>query len=59
MAQSNDAIEARNKAIVEDRFAAWIADTGGPFDLLADDATWTIVGNSIASKPIPRVKFHA
>jgi uncharacterized protein len=26
------------------------AGTGSPFDLLADDATWTIVGHSVASR---------
>jgi uncharacterized protein len=31
-------------------FAAWAAGTGGPFDLLADDATWTIVGTSPVSR---------
>ena len=31
-------------------FDVWTAGTGGPFDLLADDATWTIVGNSPVSR---------
>lgn len=39
-----------NKAIVQRAFEAWAAGTGGPYDLLADDATWTITGNSLASK---------
>ena len=39
-----------NKAIIERAFAAWAAGTGGPYDLLADDAVWTITGNSLASK---------
>jgi ketosteroid isomerase-like protein len=42
--------EQRNKAIVRAAFDAWRAGTGGPFDLLAEDATWTIVGHSVASK---------
>ena len=42
--------ESRNKAIVEASFKAWSGATGGPFDLLTDDATWTIVGRSVASK---------
>jgi ketosteroid isomerase-like protein len=42
--------EQRNKAIVKQAFDAWRAGTGGPFDLLADDATWTIVGHSVAAK---------
>ena len=50
MAQSKDEIEARNKALVEDRFKAWRDGTGNPFELLASEATWTIVGRSAASK---------
>ena len=41
---------ARNKAIVEASLKAWADGTGSPYDLLADDATWTIVGRSAASK---------
>lgn len=48
MAQENR--EAANKALIEDKFAAWAAGIGSPFDLLADDAIWTITGNSAASK---------
>jgi ketosteroid isomerase-like protein len=40
----------KNKATIERAFAAWAAGTGGPFELLADDAVWTITGNSLASK---------
>ncbi|HTW35797.1 MAG TPA: nuclear transport factor 2 family protein [Rhizomicrobium sp.] len=43
-------VEARNKALVRDRFDAWARGDGGPFELLADDAVWTIEGNSAASK---------
>jgi uncharacterized protein len=50
MAQSKEEIEATNKAIVQASFDAWSAGTGSPFDLLADDATWTITGRSAASK---------
>ena len=42
--------ESRNKATVAQRFSAWRDGTGNPYDLLADDATWTIVGRSRASK---------
>jgi len=42
--------EAANKALVEDRFAAWASGTGSPYDLLADNATWTITGHSLASR---------
>jgi uncharacterized protein len=40
---------ARNKAIVEAGFKAWSDGTGSPFELLADDATWTIVGRSASA----------
>jgi len=50
-AQSNkDSTESRNKALVEAGFKAWSAGTGSPYELLADDATWTIVGRSAASR---------
>lgn len=42
--------ESRNKAIVEAGFKAWSNGTGSPYDLLADNARWTIVGRSVASK---------
>jgi len=51
-AQASDD-EASNKTIVQHAFDAWAAGTGGPYDLLADDATWTITGNSLASKTYP------
>jgi ketosteroid isomerase-like protein len=44
------ATEARNKTTVERSFDAWRDGTGSPYDLLAEDATWTIVGQSLASK---------
>ncbi|MEW5686532.1 MAG: nuclear transport factor 2 family protein [Pseudomonadota bacterium] len=34
-------------------FEAWRNGTGGPYDLLADDARWTITGNSLAAKTYP------
>jgi ketosteroid isomerase-like protein len=42
-----------NKALVQDRFDAWAAGTGSPFELLADDASWTITGNSDAAGTYP------
>ena len=39
----------QNITIVQERFDAWKAGTGGPFDLLADNASWTIEGNSAAA----------
>jgi uncharacterized protein len=42
--------KASNKATVLKAFDAWAAGTGSPYDLLADNVTWTITGNSAASK---------
>jgi len=42
--------ESRNKTTIERSFNAWRDGTGGPFDLLAENATWTIVGRSVVSK---------
>jgi ketosteroid isomerase-like protein len=44
------ATEARHKAIIERSFDAWRDGTGGPYDLLAEHATWTITGRSLAAK---------
>jgi hypothetical protein len=49
-AQAAGNTESRNKSIVEASFKAWSDGTGSPFDLLAEDASWTIVGHSVASK---------
>jgi ketosteroid isomerase-like protein len=57
MTESRDEIEARNKSLVEAKFAAWRAGTGSPFELLTDDATWTIVGRSVVSKTYSRDAF--
>jgi ketosteroid isomerase-like protein len=45
--------QAGNKRLVEAAMQAWGAGTGSPYDLLADDASWTIVGHSAASKTYP------
>lgn len=42
--------KSNNAALIQQAFNAWAEGTGGPYDLLADDATWTITGNSLASK---------
>lgn len=43
--------EARNEATVRAALQAWgEGRPGGPYDLLADDAQWTITGNSDASR---------
>jgi hypothetical protein len=49
-AASIGAVEARNRSLVETAFAAWRDGTGSPYDLLADDVSWTIVGRSDAAK---------
>jgi ketosteroid isomerase-like protein len=40
----------QNKILVQQAFEDWAAGTGSPYDLLADNVTWTITGNSLASK---------
>ena len=45
--------EEENKAIVQRAFDAWASGTGSPYDLLADNATWTITGTSLAAKTYP------
>jgi uncharacterized protein len=50
MEKAATAVEARNKELVRGRFDAWTDGTGSPFELLTDDASWTIEGNSVASK---------
>lgn len=52
-ARTPDSIEQRNKAAVAASFEAWRGGTGSPFDLLADDARWTIEGGSVAAKTYP------
>lgn len=44
---------ATNKALVEASFERWRAGTGSPFELLAEDADWTIVGSSPLSQTYP------
>ena len=53
MSTNSEETEARNKAIVLEKFEAWKAGTGSPYELLADDAQWTIVGHSLVSKTYP------
>jgi ketosteroid isomerase-like protein len=48
MAQDSS-IQERNKALVQASFDNWRSGTGGPFDLLAPNAAWTIVGSSPVS----------
>lgn len=43
-------VEAQNKAMVVAGFDAWKNGTGSPYEQLADNATWTIEGHSLASR---------
>jgi hypothetical protein len=52
-AQSGSSEEERNRMLIQRAFDAWRDGTGGPYDLLADDASWTITGNNIAAKTYP------
>lgn len=45
-----DEMEEKNKEIVREGFARWANGTGSFFDLLTDDAEWTITGRSPISK---------
>lgn len=51
-AQAAD-LEEANRAAIARSFEAWAAGTGSPYDLLADDAVWTITGNSAAAGTYP------
>lgn len=44
---------AQNKTAVAAKFDAWKVGTGNPFELLADEASWTIEGKSVASRTYP------
>jgi hypothetical protein len=48
-------VEDANKALVKAAFERWRTGTGGPFELLAPEARWTIVGSSPLSKTYPNV----
>jgi len=49
--------EALNKQAVQASFDRWRTQTGSPFELLAADAVWTIVGSSPLSKTYTRQEF--
>lgn len=51
--QSKTAAPSSNKSLVEASFQRWHAGTGSPFELLAPEADWTIVGSSPLSKTYP------
>jgi ketosteroid isomerase-like protein len=46
----DSATQERNKALVQTSIDNWVSGTGSPFDLLAQEAEWTIVGSSPLSK---------
>jgi uncharacterized protein len=50
-------IAALNKQAVQASFDRWRNHTGSPFELLAADAAWTIVGSSPLSKTYTRQEF--
>lgn len=45
--------EQTNRAAIARSFDAWVGGTGSPYDLLAEDASWTIPGSSAAAKTYP------
>jgi hypothetical protein len=49
-AVDTQAVEAQNRTAIEAGFTAWANGTGSPFELLADNATWTIMGRSTVAK---------
>jgi uncharacterized protein len=52
-AQSTQSHEQHNRELVAKGFEAWANGTGSPYDLLAENAEWTITGNSMAAKTYP------
>jgi ketosteroid isomerase-like protein len=50
MRPDEEDIESRNKEAIQASFNAWRAGTGRVFDLLAQDANWTIEGNTPVSR---------
>jgi ketosteroid isomerase-like protein len=50
-------VQATNKALVRAGFDRWANGSGSPFELLAPDAEWTIVGTSPLSKTYSRQQF--
>src|SRR5690348_15921737 len=45
-----NSLQESNKALVQAAFERWRDGTGSPFDLLNDDAEWTIMGSSPLSR---------
>ncbi len=53
MTATSPAAEDQNRRLVTDAFAKWGLGVGGPYDLLDDNVSWTIVGRSDASRTYP------
>jgi ketosteroid isomerase-like protein len=55
-----DDVQARNKQAIAAGFEAWRNGTGSVFDLLAPEASWTIVGNPfnarLSSRLVPTMR---
>lgn len=49
--------EEANRELIRRAFDRWAEGTGGVFELLAPDATWTIVGRSVAAGTYKRDEF--
>ena len=45
--------EDRNRALIQRGFDRWRDGTGSPYEILAEDAKWTIAGHSLAAKTYP------
>lgn len=52
-APTHDVQEGRNRNLIAQSFEAWRTRSGSPYDLLAENASWTITGNSTASRTYP------
>jgi Ketosteroid isomerase-related protein len=48
--RTSDSVEARNRATVSKGFDAWRDGTGSPYDLLDENANWTIAGESLVAR---------
>jgi uncharacterized protein len=49
-AAETEGIAKSNTRLIQASFDRWRAGTGGPFELLAADASWTIPGNCLVAK---------
>jgi uncharacterized protein len=54
---TQNSAQENNKALVQEGFDRWRSGTGSPFELLAENAEWTIVGSSPLSRTYSRQKF--